>query len=159
MTAGRHERFPAYIVWKTGHVLVERGRFLAPVQPQKRNGYLRVKLVRRDGRRVWVALHTLVLEAFRGPRPTKRHHCAHLDGDRTRNHLGNLLWKLPEANEADKKKHGTAPRGGRLPKLDRRKLTAIRCALRIGYSKTAVALRHGVHRKTVAKIAAEMRTP
>lgn len=51
-------------------------------------------------------VHALVLEAFVGPRPEGAEAC-HGDGDASNNHLDNLRWDTHEANEADKKSHGT----------------------------------------------------
>jgi len=40
-------------------------------------------------------VHTLVAEAFIGPRPSRRHSVNHIDGDRTNNHATNLEWATP----------------------------------------------------------------
>lgn len=52
------------------------------------------------------AVHILVLEAFVGPRPEGMHGC-HNNGNTTHNHLSNLRWDTPKANNADKIAHGT----------------------------------------------------
>ena len=109
------------------------------------SGYERVRV---DGRNV--LLHRLVLFAHRGPPPTPRHHGAHGDGDKGNNALHNLSWKTPEENEADKKLHGTAPRGGG-KKLSPQKVGAMRRARRMGESISRIARRFGLHRKTVAR--------
>ncbi len=51
-------------------------------------------------------VHHLVLEAFIGPR-LKNMICCHLNGDPSDNRVENLRWDTYEANEQDKKKHGT----------------------------------------------------
>ncbi len=40
-------------------------------------------------------LADLVLEAFRGPRPTPEHRAVHLNGDKENNNLRNLVWGIP----------------------------------------------------------------
>ena len=59
-------------------------------------------------------IHSLVLEAFVGPRPAG-HQAAHGDGDRRNNSLGNLRWATGSENEADKDRHGTRLTGARTP--------------------------------------------
>ena len=101
--------FPGYSISSLGQVRHQS----RDLKPQPRGGYLRVRLVAPDGKRVWRPVHTLVLEAFVGPRPSPKHHGAHTpDNDRSRNSVDNLAWKLPSENEADKRACGTAPRGG-----------------------------------------------
>jgi hypothetical protein len=68
------------------------------------SGYLRVPL--SDGRTQSRDVHALVCEAFHGPRPLG-FHAAHEDGDRLNNHSTNLSWKSPQANAADRLRHGT----------------------------------------------------
>lgn len=52
------------------------------------------------------SLHTLVLEAFTGPRPDGMEGC-HNDGDPSNNSIGNLRWDTRKGNVADSFKHGT----------------------------------------------------
>lgn len=71
-----------------------------------RGGYRALKL--RDGdRKAYGILHCMVLETFVGPRPAKYYAC-HENGDPTDNRLANLRWDTNSANQADRKKHGTA---------------------------------------------------
>jgi hypothetical protein len=72
------------------------------------NGYLNVNLGRGRSARV----HSLVLEAFVGPRPAG-HQAAHADGDKLNNAAANLRWATPQENNADKRLHGTLQRGSR----------------------------------------------
>lgn len=53
-------------------------------------------------------VHTLVLEAFVGPRPVGMEAC-HYDGDKTNNILTNLRWDTKKANEADAVRVGARP--------------------------------------------------
>lgn len=79
------------------------GGFLTPVADE--DGYLYVHL--RDGERERrVAVHTLVLEAFVGPRPDGME-ARHLDDDPARNWLEELSWGTHEDNEQDKRRNRT----------------------------------------------------
>lgn len=49
--------------------------------------------------------HSLVLEAFVGPRPPK-HDACHADGTRDNNCVGNLRWGTRAENMQDAKRHG-----------------------------------------------------
>lgn len=51
-------------------------------------------------------IHTLVLEAFVGPRPEGAV-CCHIDGDPTNNHVTNLRWGSYSDNNHDLVRHGT----------------------------------------------------
>lgn len=51
-------------------------------------------------------VHTLVLSAWRGPRPQGMQ-CRHLDGNRSNSALSNLAWGTAAENAADKVRHGT----------------------------------------------------
>lgn len=74
------------------------------------NGYLCVYLY-RGKKRYERKIHLLVLEAFRGPRPSPNHAGAHGPKGRLCNELSNLRWATPEENEADKKIANTHSNG------------------------------------------------
>lgn len=57
-----------------------------------------------------VAVHSLVLEAFVGPRPAGMQ-CAHGDGVRSNNRVENLRWATVGENAQDRIAHGTQTRG------------------------------------------------
>lgn len=147
--------FPGYFVNESGDVVqappsasTTRG-----VAVFWRNGYARVRLRGACGLRHWRPVHRVVLETFVGPRPTPRHHGAHLDGNRNNNDRSNLAWKTPEENEADKRAHGTQPKGGaRVPMTARARAEIRRRYRKTGASLTGLARDYGVHRSTVAKI-------
>jgi hypothetical protein len=61
-----------------------------------------------------LAVHRLVLEAFRGPRPPGLL-CCHGEGGVTDNRIENLRWDTPAANTADAMRAGTHPCGVRHP--------------------------------------------
>ena len=72
--------------------------------------YLQISIANHAGA-VTYSVHTLVLLAFVGPKPTNQHECCHKDGDGTNNQLANLRWGLPISNAADRILHGTQIRG------------------------------------------------
>lgn len=116
-------------------------------------GYLRVSVTRDDGKSVRALVHVLVLMAWRGPRPTLRHHGSHCKTNSKRNNrLSNLEWKLPEENEADKKIHGTAPKGGRQWRPNQVRVARIRERAANGESFTKIGKSEGLHRSSVARI-------
>lgn len=109
--------FPAYVVSNLGRV--------KRISPGERNhkkigvplkfgishsGYFQVSLF-DNGCKVNRRINRLVCEAFHGTPPTKKHHAAHTDGDRTNNHATNLRWATCKENEADKRAHGAAAIG------------------------------------------------
>ena len=67
-------------------------------------GYLYVTLL--DGqRRRNAAVHVLVLEAWRGPKPGRGYEGCHDNGVRTDNRLDNLSWGTRRQNRADRERH------------------------------------------------------
>jgi HNH endonuclease/NUMOD4 motif len=82
-----------------------KGQVLTPYPSN--NGYLGVA-IRVDGKDTRKLVHSLVLEAFVGPRPEGFDAC-HNNGDKADNRLENLRWDSRKANQADKVRHGTAP--------------------------------------------------
>jgi len=71
----------------------------------KRGGYWAVSLLRGCRQRTR-SVHSLVLEAFVGPRPDGAD-IRHLDGDPTNPNLGNLTYGSRSENGLDKRRHGT----------------------------------------------------
>ena len=72
-------------------------------------GYPTVDL-KHNGHRKTFTVHTLVLTAFVGPRPTG-YECRHLNGVRHDSRLCNLAWGTPSENDEDRRKHGTFVQG------------------------------------------------
>lgn len=70
------------------------------------NGGYRQATLYNKGRRKFVKVHRLVLEAFVGPRPPN-HDACHGNGDRADNRLCNLRWDTRKANVEDSRAHGT----------------------------------------------------
>lgn len=93
--------FPAYEVSDRGRVRrclpcsgSRVGKLIAPRPHTK--GYVTVGLY-RDKRRTSRLIHSLVAEAFIGPRPPG-HEVNHRDGDKLNNHAGNIEWVTSSAN-------------------------------------------------------------
>jgi hypothetical protein len=110
-----------------------------------RQGYQKVDL---DD--VTCAVHTLVLNAFVGPRPAG-HECRHLDGDPANNALTNLAWGTHAENYRDKVRHGSVLRGAKVSnsKLQEADVLAIRAS---SDTHKALAARFGIARSLVSTI-------
>lgn len=80
--------------------------------PLDSHGYYHVAF-RMAGKQTTYRIHTLVLNAFVGPRPAG-YECRHLDGNRTNNRLTNICWGTGAENKNDRSKHGTQTRGAKL---------------------------------------------
>ena len=79
-----------------------KGRVLRP--GARKDGYQNINIY-LDGEVRSTTLHTLVAEAFCGPRPTG-HHACHYDGDKSNCAASNLRWGTPVENHQDKVRHG-----------------------------------------------------
>lgn len=94
--------FPRYQISDQGDVLGPRGVLTRLIDAC---GYYRLGLY-RDGKRVNCRIHTLVAEAFIGPRPDGLV-VRHLDGNHLNNHPSNLRYGTPSDNVRDSVFHGT----------------------------------------------------
>jgi hypothetical protein len=74
-----------------------------------RKGYLMLALYKRN-RQSTRYIHSLVAEAFIGPRPAGKD-VAHNNGHPQDNRVTNLRWATKKENQADRLAHGTAIRG------------------------------------------------
>lgn len=63
--------------------------------------------LRKDGKSYCRGIHCLVLETFKGVKPTPRHECCHKNGVKTDNQLFNLYWGTRKQNTEDSIRHGT----------------------------------------------------
>ena len=125
------EGFPGYavtddgLVWANTKWRGEQGyRLLSRVPNGK--GYLKVRLVSPNGKRVNRAIHTLVAKAFLEPKPSAAHEVRHKDGERTHNRVSNLCWGTRKDNAADREQHGRTSRG-----------PAHSAAIKLGFSRRA----------------------
>jgi hypothetical protein len=118
------------------------------------SGYSQVHLYEK-GKRTPKYVHTLVAEAFIGPRPSYRHQCCHNDGDKTHNCAANLRWDTIAGNAKDIVKHGTQ-KGEKNPqsKLSAEDVLRIREMRKQGVSGTRIAKMFGLsHRNHVYDVA------
>lgn len=83
-----------------------KGRVLS-LTKWNRHGHLRALLC-FPGSQVSHSVHSLVLEAFVGPRPTGMHAC-HANDIPSDNRVENLRWDTPRANRLDSVRNGTNP--------------------------------------------------
>lgn len=146
---GRIRSFDKVVRCGYGRTRVFPGRILQPVL---QHGYPIVFLYdAASGRRRRVFVHVLVCEAFHGAKPAADHEVAHGDGNPANAHCSNLRWATHRENEADKKRHGTAPVGERhgRAKLDWPKVREIRA---MSGSHEEIARLFGVTRRTVGRI-------
>lgn len=133
-----------------GSVVGPSGRVLRP--SFNTHGYLSVS-VRVGG--VWKTrpVHSIVCEAFHGPRPDGME-VAHGNGDKADCSSANLSWKTRPENHADKIVHGTAWRGEKhhKAKLTVDQVRAIRIAVDAGIAQRALARQYGVSRRAISFI-------
>jgi hypothetical protein len=113
--------------------------------------YVLTPLPRRP-RKLYV--HRAVLLAFIGPPADSEHEARHLDGNPAHNHLSNLAWGSPVENAADKRRHGTQPKGERnaTAKLTEAQVREIR-ALHGSASLRQLAARYGVSHTAIRRAA------
>ncbi len=89
-------------------------------------------------------VHTLVCEAFHGPRPTPKHQVAHGDGDRLNNRASNLRWATPKENGADRIRHSMG--------LSRSDVEEIRLLSESGCKRRELAERYGLSGDQVRRL-------
>lgn len=81
----------------------------SPLSPNGNQRYPYVGLC-KSGVKKTAHVHRIVLAAFVGERPIGMQ-ARHLNGNPEDNRINNLAWGTKLENEADRKKHGTVPRG------------------------------------------------
>lgn len=111
----------------------------------------------RNGKGRTLYVHTLVLEAFIGPRPLGMEAC-HKDGKPGNNKVGNLYWGTHKKNMEDSVAHGTSKNRARgedrkNTKLTEAKVRRIRNRLADGGSRRKVAAEFNVTRGAINSIA------
>lgn len=152
-----------------GYYISNHGRVRSP-----KRGILKGHVVMRNGkpsyitvfiRRVTRSVHSLVLDAFVGPRPIGMEGC-HNDGNGLNNTPYNLRWDTHQSNMADAialgtfvkpngfKKGNTLGRGTANvnAKLQECDVLNIRALSREGVSAKAVAIFYGLNPSTVQRI-------
>lgn len=127
---------------------VRTGRVRRPFE-RKPVPYQAVYLESPDGSKCFL-MHSLVLHAFRGERPTGMVG-RHLDGDARNNKLTNLEWGTQLQNGSDQRRHGRTLAGVRNhnAKLTADAVRAIRASSR---PNTHLASEYGVRKETISNI-------
>lgn len=98
------------VIRKNGSSYTSRSHMLKPWSVGKYDHQM-VALC-SPGDKTYKFVHTLVLEAFVGPRPEGMM-CRHLDGNPKNNRLDNLCWGTAKENSEDRDRHGTTSRGSK----------------------------------------------
>jgi hypothetical protein len=116
-------------------------------------GYLVADVYFADGTHRRRGVHTLVCEAFIGPRPPL-HECCHINGRPSDNRLANLRYGTRRDNMRDQFRHGTRILGERHPmsKLSYEKADAIREAYGRGLGVNNLARKYGVDKKAIQNL-------
>lgn len=101
------------IVWSM------KGNSPRALKPTTTTGGYQIVCLSRRGRQKVHYVHTLVLEAYAGPRPRGKQ-ARHLDGRPANNRSSNLRWGTAAQNGRDKAKHAR-----RHPRVDQKSAQAI----------------------------------
>jgi hypothetical protein len=96
---GRIRSLDRTVICKNGRAMRLKGRML---RLRKNTGG---HLIIGSGKQGTFSVHTLVLEAFIGPRPEGQEAC-HYNDIKTDNRLANLRWDTRKANAADRRRNG-----------------------------------------------------
>jgi hypothetical protein len=141
-----------YEVSDQGRVRSLRSGRVLSNRPSKHLGYVLYTLQWRGQVKACYG-HTLVLEAFVGPRPEGDYQACHSNGDRADNRLVNVRWGTRADNRRDSEAHGTAPLGSRhgQSKLTESQVLLIRQDSRL---QKEIAAEYGISRTTVSTIKA-----
>ena len=120
-----------------------------------KDGYPKVALTSDDGKYKSICVHSLVMLAFVGPRPSGMHVC-HNDGSRDNNRLKNLRYDTPKGNVHDAIRHGTQVYGESVTQhiLTEQHVSEIVSMLDAGSTYIALAERFGVTKHCIFRIAA-----
>mgnify|MGYP001568998256 CR=1 FL=1 len=145
----------AWSRWKkNGRKKAMIGKRWKLMKPVKRTiGYLMVTIsdVGRKPRGIYI--HSLVLEAFKCPRPDG-FVSRHLNGRCGDNRNRNLKWGTPVENAQDKRKHGKMVCGVQChsAKVNEEKVRLIRRLWRNGVSQDTLAQQFGIGQSSISKI-------
>ena len=143
---GRVRSLDRHCPGRDGRSELHRGRLLTP-WAQKRGRYLTVS-IRGGGANRKRTVHSLVAEAFFGPRPPGMD-VMHLDGNRQNNAAANLRYGTRKENLNQTYEYGGKQANGKLSKED---ALDIKRRLRRGDSPTDLAKEYGVNSAAVYHI-------
>lgn len=113
-----------------------------------------VSLSNKDGKIRTTLVHSLVLNAFVGPRPHGLL-CRHMDGNPPNNNVSNLRWGTPTENQRDRIRHGTNLPGEQNPaaKITEEEVRAIRAEHAAGgVTYAAIAAKRNLLAENVSSI-------
>lgn len=133
---------------------VPRGGHLMKTRTEKA-GYLSVALM-NDGVMKRRKIHSLVIEAFVGSKPSPEMVCRHWDDVKLNNHFTNLLWGTRLENKGDAIRNGksaTRERNGGGGKLKEAQITEIKRLLEEGCTGASIAKLFDVTRGMIYHIA------
>lgn len=110
---GRVKRLPRSTPCRNrwGDTAQARPALILKATPTQCYGHLTVGLVVKGRKTKRVLVHRLVCEAFHGPCPPDKQHCAHGDGDPANNKSDNLRWATAQENSEDTRRHGKLRQG------------------------------------------------
>lgn len=96
MEEKRYSEYPNYIFYSNGNIKsIKYNRLLQPYL--NNNGYLKIKLVNKDGIRKNLLVHRVIAEAFL-PNPDNLPEINHKDENKLNNAIDNLEWCTRDYN-------------------------------------------------------------
>ncbi len=152
---------PNYWASSLGRIASGPGRTtLGRVLKQHPTTHGRLRVSVSNGRRpIKREVHRLICEGFHGLPPTTAHEAAHNDGNPLHNLPDNLRWDTHAGNIADKKRHGTQPRGSQVrnAKLTEASVAILRSAVAAGTDRHALAASLGISKNHLDSVARSAR--
>lgn len=136
-----------YLISSFGRIIGARGRLMKQTNQMD---YKFVQVMGDSGKIIRKSVHSMVCEAFHGPRPGN-HVVGHLDGTRTNNRADNLRWITYKENAAQAKAHGAIKCGEDHPShlLNDDQFRAIMTRFFAGEDKAALTLEFGVNARYI----------
>ena len=86
-----------YMISNKGNVYSKNIKRNLKLTPNTR-GYLRVAIHIPGERTHVVSVHSMVIETFKGPKPSPEYQIDHIDGDKSNNYVENLEWVTASEN-------------------------------------------------------------
>ena len=119
------------------------------------DGYHRLTLMRNYKQKTML-VHRLVLIAFVGDPPTKKHHANHKDGNKDNNNINNLEWVTPKENQRHAYdtglNSGLSGEENNNAKLKLSEVVQIRKMLAINYQQKDLAKKFNISQSWVSMI-------
>lgn len=139
--------FPGYLVGSDGSV------YRRLKTPPNLKGYPRLNLFDRLRAKIQARLHSVVCEAFHGPRPVGME-CRHLNGIKTDCRADNLVWGTREQNRQDNHDNGAYMKGSAhtQAKLTEEQVAEIRKRCSEGEPQKRLAAEFGVSDSNISFI-------